>query len=416
MFPSDAILRAQFFINSRRYNEAEAQLKQSLAQNPHDAESLNLLAYCCSMQNKNKEAIQHIDNAIALEPSNSRHFYLRSFIKYDESDYKTAESNIQEALRLNPMEPEYFSLLASILNHTARFKEALEAANAGLAIDAENLSCLNARSVALLKLKKPDAAYATIEKALNYDPLDSHTHTTFGFALLENGDSKGSLLHFREALRLNPHNEGARRGIIEAMKSRYLVYRWFLQYGFWLSRLQGRAQWGFIIGLFILIQVIQKAADAFPNVGLFLVPLIYLYGAFVVFTWLIMPISNLFLQFNKFGRLALNSREKWFAILIGILLGVGIASLITSLLIDNALFVYLTIVSVTLCFPVSAMQHIVRPDSYKVMLAVVLLMALVGLSLIVMAGFGRTNGSVFLFYLALTLGSQFLANYYLSKR
>lgn len=413
---NDSQLRAQFYINSRRFDEAENHLKQSLAQNPNDAETLNMLAYCCLMQNKNKEALQHIENAIGQDPTNGRHFYIRAFIKYDDSDYKSAESNILDALALDSVEPEYFSLLANIRIHTARFKEALDAANNGLSIDAENLSCLNARTIALLKMKKADAAYATIEKALTYNPNDSQTHTTFGYALLENGEAKLSMVHFREALRLNPSNEAARRGIIEAMKSQYLVYRWFLQYAFWLSRLKGNVQWGFIIGLYILIRIIDSFASSNPAAAPFLYPLIYLYGSFVVFTWLIMPISNLFLQLNKFGRFALNKTEKLYAKVIGFLLLSALVNLVGLVTTKLNFFFDLTVVSVTLCLPLAAMQHIERKSHKQAMFLVLGFMIIVGLSMATFSILGRSNSPLFLVYVFSALGSQVLANYYLSKR
>jgi tetratricopeptide (TPR) repeat protein len=413
---NDSQLRAQFYINSRRFDEAENQLKVSLAQNPNDAETLNLLAYCCLMLNKTKEALQHIETAIGQDPTNARHFYIRAFIKYDDSDYKTAETNILEALALDPLEPEYFSLLANVRIHTGHFKEALEAANNGLSLDAENLACLNARSIALLKLKKADAAYETIEKALGYNPNDSQTHTTFGYALLENGESKLSLVHFREALRLNPSNESARRGIIEAMKSRYLVYRMFLQYAFWLSRLKGNIQWGFIIGLYILIRLIDSMAASNPGAAPFLYPVIYLYASFVVFTWLIMPISNLFLQLNKFGRFALNKTEKIYAKIIGGLLLIAIVTVTSLLITRQPYFFDLTVVSVTLCLPLAAMQHIERKSHKQGMYLVVGLLVSVGIAMTAFTFFGLNNGTLFLIYIFSALGSQILANYYLSKR
>lgn len=413
---TDSQLRAQFFINSRRYDEAESNLKQSLAQNPNDADSLNLLAYCCLMQNKNKEALQHIDTAISLEPSGGRHFYIRSFIKYDDGDYKTAEANIMEALSLEPMEPEYYSLWANILIHTTRFQEALEAANKGLAVDSENLPCLNARSIALLKLRKADAAYATIEKALSYNPSDSQTHTTFGYALLENGESKQSLVHFREALRLSPSNESARRGIIEAMKSRYLVYRLFLQYAFWLARLKGNVQWGFIIGLYILIRIIDSIAENNPGAAPFIYPIIYLYITFVVFTWLIMPISNLFLQLNKFGRFALSKTEKFYAKTIGALLLFALINIIGVIITQELFILDLAIVSVTLCLPMAAMQHIERKSHKRIMWAVVGFLLFIGLFMTFMALVAGSNGPLFTIYIFIALGSQILANYYLSKK
>ncbi|MDB5311521.1 MAG: tetratricopeptide repeat protein [Gemmataceae bacterium] len=46
-----------------------------------------------------------------------------------------------------------------------------------------------------------------------------------GWALLHARQPAEALTHFREALRLDPTNEWARDGLIEALKARYWVYR-----------------------------------------------------------------------------------------------------------------------------------------------------------------------------------------------
>jgi hypothetical protein len=230
------------------------------------------------------------------------------------------------------------------------------------------------------------------------------------------GEKGTQVIHFREALRLTPANEAARKGIIEAMKSRYLVYRLFLQYAFWLSRLKGNIQWGFIIGLYILIRFIDSIAGSNPGAAPYLYPVIYFYAAFVVFTWLIIPISNLFLQLNKFGRFALNRSEKLYARLIGILLLSGIINIAGVLATQKAFFFNLAVLSITLCLPLAAMQHIERKSHQKGMLVFIGFMILIGLGMTLLSLYGRNSGPLFMIYIFSALGSQILANYYLSKR
>src|SRR6185436_32555 len=152
----------------------------------------------------------------------------------------------EEALRLDPYEPGYFAVLASLHYQQRRWKDALAAADQGLAIDPEHNTCLNLRAQALIKLGDKGAAADTIGEALARRPDDPLTHASQGWALLEKGDPKQAMIHFREALRLKPDLEFARIGIIEAMKARNFVYRWLLAYFLWMAKLPRQVQWGLV--------------------------------------------------------------------------------------------------------------------------------------------------------------------------
>jgi hypothetical protein len=142
-------------------------------------------------------------------------------------------------------------------------------------------------------------------EALARRPDDAWTHANQGWALLHQREPYKAMEHFREALRLEPGNEWARAGIIEAMKARNFLYRWILAYFLWMARLPPQVQWGLIIGLFIGNRVIASVARSSPQLAPFLWPVLYIYIAFVVMTWLAEPLSNLILRLSRFGRLAL---------------------------------------------------------------------------------------------------------------
>ena len=118
--------------------------------------------------------------------------------------------------------------------------------------DPENVFCLNTKSTAQLKLGHEEEAFQTVEGALNEDPEDSYTHTNYGWGLLQSGDVPKALHHFKEALRLDPSNNNARSGMIEALKAKYWFYKKFLSYQFWMQKKSSKFQWGFIIGIYIL--------------------------------------------------------------------------------------------------------------------------------------------------------------------
>src|SRR5262249_51238586 len=148
-----------------------------------------------------------------------------------------ARAAILEAIRLDPYQAAYFGILASLEMQRSRWREALAAADQGLAIDPEHTLCTNLRAQALVKLGDRAAAAATMGEALARRPDDAYTHANQGWAMLHAGQPQQALEHFREALRLDPGMEWARAGVVEALQARNFVYRWMLAWFLWMSRL-----------------------------------------------------------------------------------------------------------------------------------------------------------------------------------
>jgi hypothetical protein len=182
-------------------------------------------------------------------------------------------------------------------------------AEEGLALDPEHAGCTNLRAMALVKLGRTAEAGDTIDAALARVPETSATHANRGWTLLEQGKADAALGHFREALRLDPENEWARRGIVEALKAHNPVYAVMLRYFLWMSRLSRGAQWGVIVGGYFLNRMLTGAAAGNPDLAPWVLPFRIVYVAFVLLTWTAEPLFNLLLRLNRFGRLAL-SREQ----------------------------------------------------------------------------------------------------------
>ena len=71
------------------------------------------------------------------------------------------------------------------------------------------------------------------------NPDDAYAHYNAGYSYLRGGDHEKSLEHFSECLRLDPTFEAGRIGILEALRARYAVYRWYLKAHF---AVDGRSQ------------------------------------------------------------------------------------------------------------------------------------------------------------------------------
>lgn len=300
--------RALLLLRQARYDLAEAELRQALAAEPHDAFAHSLLALCLSQREQFKEATEEAKQAIHLAPDVPFAHYTLAQVLHHRNRDDEALPAIQEALRLDASEADYFALLAAIQLSERRWPAALEAAERGLQLDSEHIDCTNLRAVALVRLGRKREAGDTIAAALAKNPDNSTTHANQGWTLLEQGDPKRALVHFRESLRLDPENDWARRGIVEALKARHFIYAAMLRYFFFMSKLSRGAQWGIILGGYLVFRLLSGAAQTDPNLAPWVLPFQILYIAFALLTWIAAPLFDLLLRLNRFGRLAL-SRE-----------------------------------------------------------------------------------------------------------
>jgi tetratricopeptide (TPR) repeat protein len=379
----DSLLeRANQLIQLQRYADAEKELKQVLSVEPNRAQALALLAICQAEQNNLKEAVHFIQQAIAQEPDNDYFLYLHAFFLLKQDKLKEAEKLAQSAIAYEPHNADYFGLLALIRINQKEWQSALDHANQGLSVDPDNLTCLNARSTALFKLDKKSEAYDTIEKALSKDPENAVTHTNLGWGLLERGDHKKALEHFREALKINPDFDYAKAGLVQGLKARYWFYRMFLKYVFWISNLKGKAQWIVILGLFFGVKLLRGIAETNPELAIVITPLIYLYFAFAISTWIVGPLSNLFLRLNVYGRFALTEDEIRSSTYVGIALLIGLLGGVAFLFTNNLLFVTVLIFGISMMIPLASMFNPPKQQSRSILIGYTILLGAMGVGAI----------------------------------
>jgi tetratricopeptide (TPR) repeat protein len=305
----DHLQRAFLLFEQSRYDLAEQELRQSLAETPDEAAAHTLLALCLAHREAFDEATREAKRGIELAPDLPFGFYAIGCIYRDRNRFDEAATAAEEAIRLDPEDADYHGLLASVRLAQSRWQDALASAETGLESEPEHVGCTNLRAIALVKLGRRAEAGATIDAALARDPDNSVTHANQGWTLLDRGDAKRALEHFRESLRLDPTNDWARHGIVEALKARNVVYALMLRYFLWMAKLSGGARWAVILGGYFLYRALSSVAAANPTIAPYIRPLIIAYTIFALMTWLSSPFFNLLLRLNRFGRYAL-SREQ----------------------------------------------------------------------------------------------------------
>ena len=244
------------------------------------------------------------------------------------------------------------------------------------------------------------------------------THANQGWTLLEANEPAKALEHFREALRIDPTSQWARQGIIEALKARHFVYRMMLIYFLWMAKLSGKMQWGVVIGAYVLFQVLRGWANANPEMAPFLWPLLGLYIAFVFLGWTAVPLFNLLLRLNRFGRLALSDEQIRALNWVGSCLLFVIVAAVTSIAfnVDGALLA--AIAGVFLVIPLSATFNCASGWPRNSMAAYTGVLTLLAAGAVVAFRVGRAEGWLVLWspFLIGVLCSSIAANVLASVR
>lgn len=345
--------RAQVLIEQGRCDLAEEQIRQALLADPNDAHAHGMLAYCLSETDRLPQALSEARQAVHLAPDDSYTHFIHAHVLDQMDKLKEAESVVRQAIALDPTVATYHGKLAGVLLQQRKWSDALQAAETGLEHDAEHVGCNNLRAQALVKLGRREEAGLTMDAALARDPDNAFTHANQGWTLLERGDHKKAMEHFREALRLDPTMEWARAGIVEALKAHNIVYRLMLRYFFWMSRLSSQAQWGVMIGAWMGMRVMRGVANAQPELAPFLWPFMGLYLVFVFLSWTADSMFNLFLRLNRFGRLALSHDQILASNFVGGCLLGGIVGIGVGIWRDIDALLLLGIVLAVLVIPVA---------------------------------------------------------------
>lgn len=414
MTEDNRLSKVEILIRQKKFADAEKILSNLLTEYPNNIHFLSLLAEVNLQQDQFYKAGNIIDNAIGLSPDDSHLFYIKSRIAIQQDKLSDAEKNINQAIELDPYDADYFALLANIKLGRKQFEEALETANRALEIDAENLLALNTRSTALNKLNRSDESFETIEGALREDPNNAYTHANYGWGLLEKGNHKKALEHFKEALSNDPTFDYAQSGMLEALKATSPIYRIFLKYSFFMSNLTAKYQWGVIIGFYIGFKILRTVARNNETLQPYLVPLIVALAFIAFSTWVINPVSNLFLRLSKYGQLLLDKNEKISSNFVAVSLALFIVGLLLYFISSDEKMLTISVFGFAMMLPLGTMFSLSK-NKYGLLIYTIAL-AVIGLIAI---GLTFSKGELFNFMTVVFIlgfvGFQWVANYMLIK-
>lgn len=243
-----------------------------------------------------------------------------------------AEVAIEEAIKLQPFVAHYWGLLSNSQDAQAHLNAALKSVERGLELDPHNVHCHNLRAYILTKLKRSsDQAAQSMGEAIGAAPDDAVTHAYRGWTFLETSQHESAIEHFREALRIDPTLDWARKGMLKALEMRQWTYQ---------LNLKMMTPWSWIlmliafvavnIGLLKLLRISpepwRQAMDGMVGLASLL-----LFGFVVIVSFPKSFLSEIFLRFSLLfdpdGRALLNMEEKRLIIHFSIFAGLGLLAI-----------------------------------------------------------------------------------------
>lgn len=341
--------RARNLIHLKRFDQAIVELQKALIVDPNNYVALVLLTSTYIQLHEEEKSDEYTQKLLAAAPDEGISYYYRAVFLNTIEKTSESETMIRKAIELEPWDADFFGFLSALYIDKKKWEIALEYANEGLNADPENTACLNYRTICLTKLNRTEELLSSIEETLANNPEDAFSHANIGWSKLEIGDRTEARSHFLEALKINPNNHHAKEGMKEIIRAKNPIYRFFLNYQFWISKQQGNMQWVFILGVYFGTKVIGGLATKIPLLWIPYIGLMF----FAYLTWFIEPFANIFLRFDSFGKYALDDDEKMAANITAICLLTAITSVVLYFVLDYSMLVYVALFAATVLIPLS---------------------------------------------------------------
>jgi tetratricopeptide (TPR) repeat protein len=301
----DWLSRALTLCDIGRLEDAEEALREALREEPDNALAHGLHALVLVDLDRSDEALQSASTTIALAPELSLGHTARARALLSLERFKEAETSANEAIRLDPEDSDALVVLTAALLGRGRWAEALAAADRALSLEPESESARGLRAVALAMSERGAGWEGAAGQTLAVAPDSALAQALSGQAHLVRGGEREAAERFREALRLDPESEFAQAGLAEAMKASHPLFKPLFRFFMWQERLSTGWKVAVIVGPLLALRALRPAADNPLVIGL-----IALWIAFVVLTWLSVPIANVALRFSAVGRAVLPADQK----------------------------------------------------------------------------------------------------------
>jgi tetratricopeptide (TPR) repeat protein len=244
---------------------------------------------------------------------------LKGWILVCQRKYRRALSVANEAVELDPVDITALNAQANAYTKLGKWKQAEASARRILALDVHDAPALNLLAQALRLQGRGEESREAVDRILALLPNNAFGQMNAGYAAMEVGDHLRANEHFLSSLRMNPHSDLSRQGLLHSLRARVWIYRLHFRYSMFIRRPATFPRFIalvlVVVGMLLLRHLFEWFHPGFGNLFIDLVwfPIIYL-NFFSRIT------GNIFLCFDPVGRRALTRRDKTIAGLFALVL------------------------------------------------------------------------------------------------
>ncbi|MCO4769463.1 MAG: tetratricopeptide repeat protein [Deltaproteobacteria bacterium] len=267
-----------------------------IAANPSHPSGHLALSRILRQQDENQAALEAAEAAIALHPDSEDGHLFRAFALTSLGRFAESEESIRRALQIDPNWAGAHATYANLLSYGDRNVEALQRAELALSLDPDLpwLHTLRARLLLYVHPRHWTISEDAVRTSLRLNPQSAQAHSILGLVLLRGAKNQEAEDAFREALRLDPADPLAIRGLSELVKGKSPFYRPMLWFGQMMSRLGQDGQLGVLFGLWALYETARAVVPPGNQAAMDLLTAVYF--GFCAYTWFAGPITRALLR------------------------------------------------------------------------------------------------------------------------
>ena len=294
--PEEILLNAAFektqhYLNTHQFERAAAECRRALAVDPDNAFIHANLGFALRGLKDLDGAESEARLAASLDPENWPPLFLLAQVAMDRGQNTEAEGFLLEALRLAPHEAFLLRTYAQLMFKTGHLEKAEALITASLKQDPENSDAQSLLALIHSERNRGSTAIDHGRRGLQLEPDSDVPHASIGVAYLQSGRPFKARHHLREALRLDPSDDGIEEAFLNADLCCRWIYLPAYYFGILCNRLPGKqfAIWGLFLAIFYFGRNI-------PGLGRYLGPIAFFYIGFCIYTWFAEPLSRVWIK------------------------------------------------------------------------------------------------------------------------
>ena len=197
---------ATCLVKLKRFDDAAAVLKKSLALNPTDRSERQLLAAIQLMAHKPQDALATLDPLLGSNSADAGALDLASAAYEEAHDTERAVESLRQAILLDPQNVNLYLDFAAISATHQSFQVGINVVNDGINLQPKAAPLYFARGVLHVQLAEYDQAQSDFETAYQLDPTQSLSTAAQGLAAVQQNDLDHALAGVQEKLARTPND------------------------------------------------------------------------------------------------------------------------------------------------------------------------------------------------------------------